>query len=165
MTILDTKEQKLLKEEAGVDIAPLLSLRSQTKVDTGGWLGSKPVWVCVTSDELFLVAAGRRPFFERVSLQDCAGSHYNAATGEVVLSPTEALMCNQLALLPTEAMELLKAMGIEASQWTAKVAPAIPDEDDPVAAILRKLATSEPAARKDASPKPSKFAKFKAQNQ
>ena len=116
-------------------------------MDTGGWFGDRQVWASVTSDELFLVAAGKRPLLERVYLQDCYSSHYNPSSGEVVIA-TESLMCNQLAFHPGEAMELLKALGIEESNWTGN--PEIftqeeePEEEgDPVAAILKGLAAKE----------------------
>lgn len=144
---MDTKEEKLLKQEFGETIAPLLSLRSQTEVDTGGWLGARALWACLTSDELFLVAAGKRPFLEKVPLQDCTATHYNPATGEIVIAPAGSLLCNQLAFQPAQAMELLKAMGIAESQWAAKTdLPAMDERKSTV------------------PPKASKFAKFKARN-
>ena len=185
---MDAKEQELLQTEFGEDLEPRISLRSQTKVDTGGWLGDRPIWVSVTEDEIFLCAAGKRPFLERVNLQDCTDSHYNPSTGEVVIAPTEALMCNQLAFHPGEAMELLAAIGIEESEWTGSANQEYLDEEDPVAAILQGLSSKEEAVNPEqeedytetsesmepqepdeppapSPPKFSKFAKFKTNNE
>ena len=186
--ILDTKELDLLQTELGEDIEPRTSLRSQTKVDTGGWLGNRPIWVSVTEEEILLCAAGKRPFFERVQLQDCTDSHYNPATGEVVIAPSEALICNQLTFHPGEAMALLTAIGIEESKWIGIDTPESMDEENPVASILHGLSAEEepvnPEQEKDYAktsnnmdpqepdkspdptpPKFSKFAKYKAKNQ
>ena len=185
---MDTKELDLLQTELGEDIEPRTSLRSQTKVDTGGWLGDRPIWVSVTEDEILLCAAGKRPFFERVQLQDCTHSHYNPATADVVIAPSEALMCNQLAFHPGEAMALLTAIGIEESEWTGIATPESRDEEDLAATILQGLSAKEepvnPEQEEDyaetpdsmdsqesdeppasSPPKFSKFAKYKAKNQ
>lgn len=185
---MDTKELDLLQTELGEDIEPRTSLRSQTKVDTGGWLGDRPIWVSVTEDEMLLCAAGKRPFFERVQLQDCTDSHYNPGTGEVIIAPSEALMCNQLAFKPGEAMELLTAIGIEESEWTGIATTESGDEEVPVAVILQGLSAQEEPVNSEqgeeeadttessdpqesdeppapSPPKFSKFAKFKTNNQ
>jgi hypothetical protein len=151
---MDNKERELLTEEAGEDIEPRLSLRSQTKVDTGGWFGSTPLWLAVSEDEIFVLANGKRPYFERVSLQDCNETHYNPATGEIIIAPTEGLICNQLAFSPSEAMELLQTLGIEESQWTHKVT----QED-----IIPETTTRPTTSTSKETPKTSRFAKFKAQ--
>ena len=160
---MNQKEIELLQEETGEEIEPRLSLCSQTKVDTGRWLGSTPLWVAVSSDELFILAAGKRPYFERVSLQDCEETHYNAATGEIIIAPTEGLICNQLAFSSTDAIELLKTLGIEESQWTHKVSqePIIPQIPSPKISAP-EVPTPEETENKS-PPKTSKFAKYKAQ--
>ena len=94
----------MVKTELGEDTKIRVTLRSHTKVDTGGWFCDRPVWVSLTSDEILLTAAGKRPFFERILIQNCGESHYNAATGELVISPAESLMCKQLAFHPDEAI-------------------------------------------------------------
>ena len=148
---MDNKERELLNEEAGEDIEPRLSLCSQTKVDTGGWFGSTPLWLAVSEDEIFVLANGKRPYFERVSLQDCNETHYNPATGEIIIAPTEGLIFNQLAFPPSEAMEILKTLGIEESQWTHKITQEV--------IIPEITVTPTPST----TPKTSRFAKYKAQ--
>ena len=152
---MDNKERELLNEEAGEEIEPRLSLRSQTKVDTGGWFGSTPLWLAVSEDEIFVLAAGKRPYFERVSQQDCTESRYNPATGEIIIAPAEGLICNQLAFPPSEAIELLKILGIEESQWTHKVTQEVIIPEIP--------STPPPSEIEESAPKVSKFAKYKAQ--
>ena len=61
----------MVKTELGEDTKIRVSLRSHTKVDTGGWFCDRPVWVSLTSDEILLTAAGKRPFFERILIQNC----------------------------------------------------------------------------------------------
>ena len=152
---MDNKERELLNEEAGEDIEPRLSLCSQTKVDTGGWFGSTPLWLAASEDEIFVLAAGKRPYFERVSLQDCNESYYNPATSEIIIAPAEGLICNQLGFPPSEAIELLKILGIEESQWTHKVTQE--------ATIPEIPSTPPPSESTESAPKISKFAKYKAQ--
>lgn len=151
---MDNKERELLNEEAGEDIEPRLSLCSQTKIDTGRWWGKAPLWLAVSEEEIFVLAAGKRPYFERVSLQDCNETHYNPATGEIIIAPAEGLICNQLAFSPSEAMELLQTLGIEVSQWTHKVT----QED-----IIPEITTRPTTSTTTETPKTSRFAKFKAQ--
>jgi len=150
---MNQKERELLEQEAGEDIEPHFSLCSQTKVDTGGWFGSSPLWLAVSEDEIFLLATGKRPYFERVSQQDCTETHYNPATGEIIIAPAEGLICNQLTFSPSEAMEILKTLGIEESQWTHKVANEV---------IVPQVITT-PTTESIETPKISRFAKYKAQ--
>ena len=76
-------------------------------VDTGGWLRSSRLWLCVTEGEIILLAAARRTYCERVAVTEARGSWYCHATGELVLEPTEELRFNRLALPPTAALRAL----------------------------------------------------------
>lgn len=151
----------MVKAELGEDTKIRVSLRSHTKVDTGGWFCDRPVWVSLTSDEILLTAAGKRPFFERILIQNCGESHYNAATGELVISPAESLMCKQLAFHPDEAIELLKAIGIEESKWMNHSDLDLTETDD-----TRVLEEPKPPRieTEPSTTKPSRFAKFKNKN-
>ena len=100
-------EQQLLKETAG-DAAPRLTLRTRTRIDTGRWWRSSPLWLCIMPGEIILLAVGRRRHLERIPLAACRASHYNAATGELVIAPADNLRFPRLALAPTEALRALK---------------------------------------------------------
>ena len=161
----------MVKTELGEDTKIRVSLRSHTKVDTGGWFCDRPVWVSLTSDEILLTAAGKRPFFERILIQNCGESHYNAATGELVISPAESLMCKQLAFHPDEAIELLKAIGIEESKWMNHSDLVLTETDEKYDFITatddtRVLEEPKPPRieTEPSTTKPSRFAKFKNKN-
>jgi hypothetical protein len=44
---------------------------------------------------------------ERLPLADCRGSHYLAATGELVIDSSDTLRIKQLKLTPREALKAL----------------------------------------------------------
>ena len=99
-------EQQLLNEtigQAGVQ----LCLRSRTRVDTGRWwLGSR-VWLCISGDELIVLAVARRRHLERIAIADCSESHYNHGTGELVVGPGESIHLNQFRMSPADALRIL----------------------------------------------------------
>ena len=86
---------------------PELLLRSRTRIDAGRWWRHNSVWICITKSELILFAVARRHYVERLSLADCYGSHYLAATGELVIDSTDALRMKHIKLTPREALKVL----------------------------------------------------------
>ena len=110
--ILQTKEQELLKSKLDREINPVLIMETHSKVDTGSWLGKRNIRAIVTSEELFLIALGKRPLVEHVRLEDCTESRYNPSSGEMILAPATSLRNRELSLPPLEAMKLLKALGV-----------------------------------------------------
>ena len=99
-------EQQLLREETG-STEPRLCVRTATRVDTGRWGRRSPAWLCVTDDALVVLAVSRRRFFERIPIADCPATHYNPATGELVIEPGEALRLNRFKLSPQDALRIL----------------------------------------------------------
>jgi hypothetical protein len=158
---MDKKVKELLNQEAGEEMEPRFCLRSQTQVDTGGWLGGAPLWLAVSEKELFVLASGKRPYFERVSLEDCAETRYNPANGEIIIAPTKGLICNQLAFSPSEAIEILKILEIEESHW-GEIKPKVVNLPSiPASPPLIEDPGMNPSPA--SAPKTSKFAKYKAQ--
>ena len=103
-------EKKLLQSVAGAEI-PRLCLRTETRVDTGGWLRHSFAWVCVMDEQLIVLAVGRRRYVQAVSLSDCHESEYCAASGTLVIAPTEKLEFNRLAMSPADALKVLECCG------------------------------------------------------
>lgn len=99
-------EAQLLKNETG-GTPPRELLCTGTRVDTGRWWQRSRVWLGVMPDELILLAVGRRTFLERIAIADCPGTHYNHATGELVLEPAEQLSLPRLRMAPAEALRVL----------------------------------------------------------
>ena len=128
--ILQEKEQELLRSKLDREITPMLILESQSKVDTGGWVGKKNIRVIVTPEELFLIALGKRPLVEYIPMQDCAQSRYNPSSGEIILAPAKSLKNHELSFPPLEAMKLLKALGVSESTGKTVVNEHINDESD-----------------------------------
>ena len=108
----------------------MLILESQSKVDTGGWIGKKNIRVIVTPEELFLIALGKRPLVEYAPMQDCAQSRYNPSSGEIILAPAKSLKNHELLLPPLEAMKLLKALGVPEITGKTVVNEHINDESN-----------------------------------
>lgn len=100
-------EQQLLRMETG-GAEPRLCLRSGTRVDTGRWWRSSPAWLCVTDDELILLAVARRRLVVRVPLRDIPASRYHHATGELVIEPGETLALNRVRLPLQDALQVLQ---------------------------------------------------------
>ena len=76
------------------------------------WWWPTPVWLCVTGEELVLLAVSRRRFAESAPLEMCLSSHYCYATGEFVIEPVEGLTVSRLRVTPREALALMEVMGI-----------------------------------------------------
>jgi hypothetical protein len=103
---MNTLESALLDEL--IDGAkPKLLLRSNTRIDAGRWWRRTPVWICITSNELILLAVARRQYVERVPLSLCISSHYAPVTGELVIDPADSLRIKHLALTPRQALDVL----------------------------------------------------------
>jgi hypothetical protein len=107
-------ERELLYEEIG-DAEPQLCIRSSTRIDAGGWLRKAPVWLCIVDDMLVVLAVARRRYIAGHMFEECRDTHYNHATGELVIAPAEGHTLNRFAVTPSEALELMEAMGLEES--------------------------------------------------
>jgi hypothetical protein len=103
---MNALEKKLWTHEVG-DIEPDLCIRTGTRIDAGRWWRQTPIWLCIVRDELILLAVARRRYIQRVAIADCHASRYSHATGELMIAPCETLLCNQLALSPREALNVL----------------------------------------------------------
>lgn len=103
---MNQKERQLLREEIG-DARPELCLRSNARIDAGCWWRRTPLWLCVASGELIMLAVGRRRYSARLPVSNCRESHYNHATGEFVIVPGTGLKFSRFPLSPREALELL----------------------------------------------------------
>jgi hypothetical protein len=102
-------EQALLGEVIG-PAEPLVLLRTRTRIDTGRWWRTSPLWLAVMQKESIVFAVGRRRYLERIPVAACHGSFYNHATGELVLSPAESLRFRQLRMKPSEALRILSLL-------------------------------------------------------
>lgn len=100
-------EQQLLCEAID-DAKPRLLIRTRTRVDTGRWWRRTPLWLCVTADELVLLAVSRRRYLERVPIGECRGTRYCHATGQLVIEPTESLTLSHLAMSTKQALAVLQ---------------------------------------------------------
>ena len=106
-------ETALLRSEVG-DAVPRLALKTNTHVDAGGWLKKRaPVWLCLMDDQWVVLAVGRRRYVQAVSLSDCADSYYCAASGALVIAPTEDLEIQRLVMSPADALNVLECKPIE----------------------------------------------------
>ena len=85
-------------------------MRSGTRIDTGRWWFGSRVWLCVSGDELIILAVARRRHLERIAIADCSGSHYNHGTGELVVGPGESIHLNQFKMSPGDALRILKLL-------------------------------------------------------
>ncbi|NQU20439.1 MAG: hypothetical protein HQ567_04085 [Candidatus Nealsonbacteria bacterium] len=89
------------------DAAVLCLLKSRTKIDVGAWFFKRRVWTCLTHREMLLFATGKRPYLERIPLQQLHGSQYNHVTGQLVLAPVESTRTGGLKLSPLEGLDIL----------------------------------------------------------
>lgn len=96
--------ESALLDELTDGAEPELLLCSRTRIDTGRWWRSTPVWICITESELILFSVSRRRYVERVPLADCHSARYLAATGELVIDSAEALRMKRIRLTPREAL-------------------------------------------------------------
>lgn len=102
-------EQQLLREQVGVNKATL-SIRCRAKIDAGRWWRKTPLWLCVVEDELVMLAVARRSYAEKIAIAECPDSHYNPATGELVIEPGENLRFNRFKITLREAIQILKIL-------------------------------------------------------
>lgn len=109
---MNPQEQQLLNETIG-NAGTQLCLRTNTRIDTGRWWRRSPVWLCIAGGDLVMLAVARRHYVERIAIADCPVSHYNHATGELVIEPGETLHLNQFKLPPREALRMLKFLNPE----------------------------------------------------
>ena len=105
-------------------------METNSKVDTGSWLGKRNIRAIVTPEELFLIALGKRPLVERAQLEDCTDSRYNPSSGEMILAPATSLRNRELSLPPLEAMKLMKALGLTESTGKTVVNEHVNDESN-----------------------------------
>ena len=109
---MNRREQILLLEEFG-ETEPILRVRSRARIDAGRWWWRTPVWLCVVANELVMLAVARRRYIKRVPLADCQASHYNHATGELVIDPGVDLQFNRFPLTPRDALKILKLLNTD----------------------------------------------------
>ncbi len=98
--------RKLLAEISGMEGVMML-VKSDTRVDTGGWFRRGEIWVCALPRELALFAAGRKPFLQKTPYEHLRESIYNHVTGEVVLAPARGLKQHVFQVPPVEGYQLL----------------------------------------------------------
>ena len=104
---MNRRERKLLKMAIG-EVEPQLTIRSDTRIDTGRWWWSSPIWVCVTNEEIILMAAARRQFLQKIPLSECRSSQYCHSTGELVFETGHHLPFKRCAMSPVNALRVLK---------------------------------------------------------
>jgi len=109
---LNELERQLLREEVG-DAVPRLCLRTGGRFDAGRWWRSTRVWLCVVGNDLVMLAVGRRRYVARVPITECSGSHYNHATGEFIIQPSETLQFNRFRITTREALQLSETMNLQ----------------------------------------------------
>ena len=112
-TGLNKLEDALLKSVIG-DREPRLVLRSDTRIDAGRWWLRTPLWVCVTEEEVVVLAAARRQYLQRWCVAECRRSHYCHGTGELVIESAGDGECDRLAMSPTDALQVLEAIKVSA---------------------------------------------------
>ncbi len=99
----------LIDQTAGAEAR--LSVRSKTRVDAGRWLRRTPLWVCVTDNDVVVLAVARRRYVQRVAIADCReGSHYCNTTGELVIDGGEDFQFSRLAMSPADGLRVLRAL-------------------------------------------------------
>jgi len=113
--VLSAKENAALCEAIG-GAAPALLLRSDTRVDTGRWLGKSAVWVCLTDSAIVLVAASKRRYVQRMSLSECEQTEYCHTSGALHLHPSDQWRFNTIALPPVDGLKVLEHIKSAANQ-------------------------------------------------
>ena len=104
--LLTPAQRELQGEICGAESVIML-LKSDTRVDTGGWFQRGEIWVCALPRELALFAAGRKPFLQKTPYEHLRASIYNHVTGEVALAPAHGLKQHILKVPPLEGYQLL----------------------------------------------------------
>ncbi len=102
-------ETQLLREMVGVNKATLI-IRTRDNIDAGRWWRKTPLWLCVVGDHLVMLAVARRRYAEKIAIAECPDSHYNPATGELVIEPGENLRFSRFKISPREAIQILKIL-------------------------------------------------------
>jgi len=103
---MSERERALLDEELG-NQKPLLTLRTGTRVDTGRWWWRTRLWLCLTEQDILLLAASNRRYIQRLPLSDCKASDYCHTTGVLKLEPHETWRFTTVALPPADAVQVL----------------------------------------------------------
>jgi hypothetical protein len=103
-------EQQLLREATGGE-EPGLCLRTETRVDAGGWLRRAPMWLCATGTRLVLLAVDRRRYAQGVELTQCRDSCYCHATGELLIRPAEGIEFDRVKMSAADAAKVLEWIG------------------------------------------------------
>lgn len=99
-----------LLESQGIG-SPLELIRTGTKIDTGRWFVSSPVWVAALPDRLVLVAEGPRNFLQQVPHVELGTSFYSEVSGELVCVPAPQLSeVRSLRMSLEQARQLLAIM-------------------------------------------------------
>ena len=102
-------ERVVLNAETGGAEARL-SIRTNTRIDAGRWWRRTPLWVCITADDVVILAAARRQYIQRFPIVECQDSHYCHTTGELVIEAGEDLQFSRLAMSPVDALRVLDAI-------------------------------------------------------
>ena len=108
---MNKRVRRILNAETG-GAEPRLIVRSNTRIDAGRWCRRTPLWVCVTKEDVVVLAAARRHYIQRFPIADCQGSHYCHTTGELVIEAGEDLRFSRLAMSPTDALRVLDALNV-----------------------------------------------------
>jgi hypothetical protein len=123
---LNRREREILSAEIGA-VEPRLAVRSKTRIDTGRWWCRTPLWVCVTEQDVVVLAAARRNYLQRFPIADCRASHYCHITGELVIEAGNELRFSRLAMSPTDALGVLNALDGRSPASAAAIAAAAED--------------------------------------
>lgn len=103
-----TATERDLQLKAVGDQRVLLTLRTDTRIDTGKWWRKSRLWLTITEDHLILFAASRRGYAQAVPVAQCQQSHYCPTAGGLLLEPRETWRFNPVAVAPTQAVEVLR---------------------------------------------------------
>jgi len=88
-------------------------IKTEAKVDTGGWLYNPRIRVAVLEKTVVFYAPGRRPFYEEVKFSDLSDSVYSHVTGSVFLAPAENLHIKVLPISPLIARDFLRLIDVK----------------------------------------------------
>jgi hypothetical protein len=105
-------EEAVLRHELG-EVTPQLAIQTRSRMDVGRWWLPARLWLVVLQDSLVVMAAGRRRYIEVVPFEEASESYYSHHAGELVIAPCETLQQSRLAIKSSEAIELLRLLGIE----------------------------------------------------
>jgi len=125
---MNTAERALLDELLQGEQARVL-LRSATRIDTGRWLRSSRLWLCVTEQSLLLFAASRRRHAERLAVGETLDTWYSHATGQLVIEPGEKLTINTISLKPMDARQVLDCIEQASQTHGSRASAAEPTKE------------------------------------